>query len=302
MSQSSAVDDGFSPLQDRPPAQGLLARFFRSDRRFMWIAASLLGVILVFWLAFAPPGILGASDAVGYAVCHRIEIRSFTFPGGGVFEGRQLPMCARCSGTFLGVLIGLFIPGLLFNKRRAAGFPPIGIVAVLLAFTLWWGFDGANSFSYLLPFEVPRLFLPNNTLRVTTGMLHGITMGSMMLPVINSSLWADATRERSLDSIWQVVLMVAIGAAMAGMLLSGLTVFLYPLAILSALGVLTILTAVTSVLVAAIFGRENQAHTVSDLLPLIVMSLSFTMLFIFGIGLARFALFGTFDGFIDAPV
>ena len=38
-----------------------------------------IAAILVFaaWFSFTPPGLLGKADAVGYAICHRIDERSF---------------------------------------------------------------------------------------------------------------------------------------------------------------------------------------------------------------------------------
>ena len=59
--------------------------------------------VLVFlgFLMVAPPGLLGKADALGYAVCHRIDARSFHI------GTRQLPLCARCSGMYLGALLGL---------------------------------------------------------------------------------------------------------------------------------------------------------------------------------------------------
>jgi len=36
-----------------------------------------VGLLLLGWLLNTPEGLLGKADAVGYAVCHRIEARSF---------------------------------------------------------------------------------------------------------------------------------------------------------------------------------------------------------------------------------
>ena len=42
-----------------------------------WIVVLLVAGILAIWLGFTPDGTLGKADAVGYAVCHRIDVRSF---------------------------------------------------------------------------------------------------------------------------------------------------------------------------------------------------------------------------------
>ena len=44
---------------------------------------------LAGWIYIAPPGLMGKLDAVGYAVCHRLDSHSLHV--GGI----QLPLCAR---------------------------------------------------------------------------------------------------------------------------------------------------------------------------------------------------------------
>ena len=210
-----------------------------------------------------------------------------------------MPLCARCSGTFLGVLVGLFGPGLLFGRRRAGSFPPAAILVVMLGMSGLWAFDGANSFAHLLPAErIPRLYGPTNFLRLATGMYHGITMGSLILPVVNATLWADATEEPAVARWWHLAVLYALGMVLMALVLSGLGIFLYPLAFLSATGVIAILTAINVVMVAAVLGREGLARTLADALPLIVLGLTVTLVLIEGIDAARYALFGTWDGFV----
>lgn len=264
----------------------------------MWFGLIALGVVLTAWTMLTPEGILGKADAVGYAVCHRIPERSFTLP-----DGRPVAMCARCTGTFLGVMIGLFVPGLVFRRRRAGNFPPIWMLIVLFGFSAWWAFDGANSFAHLLPTSpvIPRLFPPNNFLRVTTGTLHGLTMGSVILPVVNATLWADATDERTMDKPWHLLALVGMGTATIALVYSELPVFLYPASVLSAVGVVVILGAIASVVVATVLGIHNQALTIGDALPILIMGLVLVMMFVGLVDALRFSLFGTWDGFIITP-
>src|SRR3972149_3375635 len=77
-------------------------------------AIALLGA----WLILTPEGVLGKADAIGYSVCHRIAERSFTI------AGRQMPLCARCTGMYLGMLTGLLFQ-LPYGRR--AEFPPLKI-------------------------------------------------------------------------------------------------------------------------------------------------------------------------------
>jgi uncharacterized membrane protein len=265
---------------------------FAPGNRLLTISLLVLIAVTVAWLIIAPRGLIGKADSVGYAVCHRITARSFAFP-----NGRQLPMCARCSGTFLGALIGLFAP-LLFGKRRAAGFPKPVILIVLIAASAVWAFDGANSFAHLLPYErLPRLYEPTNFLRLMTGMGHGITMGSLVLPVVNSTVWADAANEPTLDRWWHLPVLYAVGLAVNGLILTHRGVFLYPLAVLSAVGTLTILAAIMTVMAAIFLKRENHAYKLRDALPLFFFGLAGALLMIVAIDLSRLAMFGSWDGF-----
>src|SRR5689334_25069210 len=102
-----------------------------------------LAALLVFavWFYITPPGLLGKLDAIGYAVCHRIDERSFHI------GDRQLPLCARCTGEFFSAAITLIFMGIVSGKRSK--FPSRGILAVLFLFFLAFGIDGSNSYLYL---------------------------------------------------------------------------------------------------------------------------------------------------------
>lgn len=263
-----------------------------SNERWLWLAALIsLGLALGLWLAFTPGGALGKADAVGYAVCHRITVRSFAFP-----DGRPLPMCARCSGTFLGVLAGLFGPGLLFRRGKAISFPPAWMLIALVLFSAWWAFDGANSFIKLMGDPLPRLYEPTNPLRLVTGTFHGITMGSLILPVVNETLWKNADKRPTLAHPLHLVALLGIGALIIAAVLSGWAVVLYPLALLSAVGALAMLAAVGTMLITLLLRRQNTAETFVQALPLMLLGLALAVALIGGIDAGRYFIFGTWEG------
>jgi uncharacterized membrane protein len=297
------MSDALPPVAPSPKAPAgpssqepsLSQRITTSTSRLTWIAAATLLIALVMWVSFTPDGILGKADAVGYAVCHRITVRSFAYTD----EGRQLPMCARCTGTFIGVLIGLLGPGLLFRRRHAGMWPSMPIMVVMIALSAFWAFDGANSFTFLIPSDkIPHLYQPGNFLRLLTGTAHGITMGSMILPIANASLWADVTTKRTLNSFWEYLALLGIGAVMMAMILSEQPIFMYPLGLISAVGAMSILSVVNTVLMATILRQENQARSLREALPLIMFGFAMTTSLIGMIDAMRFAMFGTWDGFV----
>src|SRR5512140_1621695 len=103
--------------------------------KYLVVAAAV--VVFTSWLLITPPGLLGKLDAIAYAVCHRIAERSFHI------GSLQLPLCARCSGMYLGAVTGLVFQSILGWKRGKI--PHWSILAVLAAFFLAFAVDGANS-------------------------------------------------------------------------------------------------------------------------------------------------------------
>jgi hypothetical protein len=73
--------------------------------RYLVVAALIL--VFIGWLLETPSGLFGKLDAIGYAVCHRIPERSFHI------GDYQLPLCARCSGMYLGAVTGLVFQSIL---------------------------------------------------------------------------------------------------------------------------------------------------------------------------------------------
>ena len=78
-------------------------------RWFVPIAALL---VLAGFLFVTPPGLLGKADGIGYAICHRIDERSFQL------FGRQLPLCARCTGEYNAAAISLIFFGFVMRLGK----------------------------------------------------------------------------------------------------------------------------------------------------------------------------------------
>jgi uncharacterized membrane protein len=266
--QTSQVDSSTQNAAGSRPA---------SRRALFFVAASL--VVIGAWVVVMPGGVLGHADLVGYAVCHRIPVRSF-FIG-----GRQLPLCARCSGTFLGVLTGLATMYAM-GRRRSASLPSTPVLAALFLFVLAWGLDGVNSYLTLFP-GAPHLYEPRNWLRLTTGTLEGIALASVVLPMFNQTMWADAVDQHSVRDLRELGLMVLAGAAVIGAILAELPMLLYPLAILSSGGVLWVLTLVNSLLATIAARRENRAVTFKDAAPLLLVGLAMALVELSAIDLGR---------------
>ena len=241
----------------------------------------LIGGILVVATLFllTPGGLLDKADHIGYAVCHQIPIRSY------FFGNHQLPLCARCSGQYLGALGGLLLL-IALGRGRSGRLPPTGIVLVLLGFLALWAFDGFNSYLTLIP-GTPHLYEPQNILRVTTGAMQGVALIALVLPFFNSSFWARTTDRPTIERWRELALLLLLVAAIAAAVSSEINALLYPLALLSVGGTLMMLTIVNTMLATLLLRREAQARSWRDALPLLAAGLALGMLEMLAINLFR---------------
>lgn len=169
---------------------------------WLLLAGSLAGIAIIWFIT--PGGLLDKADHVGYAVCHQIPIRS------PFFGGRQLPLCARCSGQFLGALGGLLLL-LALGRGKAGKLPPTAVILVLLAFLAAWALDGLNSYLTLFP-GAPHLYEPHNILRTTTGALQGVALISLALPFFNVTLWARPSPRPTINNLREVLFLLGVVA------------------------------------------------------------------------------------------
>ncbi len=239
------------------------------------------------WLVETPPGLLGKMDAIGYAVCHRIASHS-------VFIGdRQLPLCARCLGMYLGTLAGL---GFAFSRRRQGGFPPLRLQLVLGVFFLAFVIDGINSYAGFFR-AAPLLYTPQNWLRLVTGTLLGLSMGVMLAAAFQQAVWKGYDPRPALASFKQLGLLFLAGGTIDLVVLSNNPLLLYPLAVLAAMTVLVLLSLAYTMLWTLVFKRENSFSGWRDLWLALSAGFTTALTQVIVIDIVRFALTGTWAGF-----
>jgi uncharacterized membrane protein len=252
-------------------------------------------LVFAFWFSFAPPGLLGKADSIGYAICHRIDERSFQI------GDRQLPLCARCTGEFFAAGIGLLFFSIA--SPRKSGMPGWKLGAPLLFFLAAFGIDGANSFLYLLKQtspgaldQIPNLYVPNNTLRLFTGSGMGIALASILYPAFNQSAWKNADPGRALS--WKklgVLIGIVVLADLA--VLTEHPIVLYPIATLSVLGVLSLLIMVFSMVWILMMRQENEFTSLRQMWMPFLAGTTLAFLMISVIDLLRLSLTGTWGAF-----
>jgi uncharacterized membrane protein len=251
------------------------------------IAVTVL-IVTGVWLALTPEGLLGKTDAIGYAVCHRIDVRSFQL------GERVLPLCARCTGMYLGALTTLIF--FATTAGRAGLYPKKGIVAVLLGGAVLWTLDGLNSFATIFP-NAPHLYEPNNTLRLITGSMIGVGLMTMIYAPFQQLAWRSWNQSRVLPD-WKHLLYLALIVAVVNLLvLTDQPLFLYPLAIFSAVGAISLLTLAYGLIALQLLKREAVAEKGWDLLLPLTLGFGLALAQIGVIDLLRFLATGTWSGF-----
>lgn len=252
------------------------------------------GLLILTWLILTPSGILGKADAVAYAVCHRIDLRSFHI------GDRQFPFCVRCTGQFLGTLLAIIYQSLI--SKRCMGKPRRAVTVVLVVLFLAYVVDGLNSYLHLTPMMVvlpnlPRFYEPSNILRLLTGTGIGVVIGAYLYPSFNSIAWREPDPKPALPNLLSVGGLILLELVLVWIVWLQQTWLLYILAILSALATLTTLGMVYTIVILMIMRQENRFKRMRQLVFPLMAGSTIALLQIAIIDLLRFLLTGTWNGF-----
>lgn len=258
-------------------------------RWLVWLLGALGGAALALWTALTPPGLLGKADAVGYAICHRIAERSLHT------HDRPLPLCARCTGTYLGVAAALIVLAAR-GRLRAAQLPPPRVLGALILLGLSYAADGLNSYLTFFAFYTP-LYPPHNTLRLLTGAAFGLGLITVVLPVVNALAWAQPLRRAPIASLRELGGVVLAAGSACALALIEHPALRAALGVISAALVLGMFALIGAVLFLTITRHENTAQRWRDLLLPALAGLTFALILTGAIDLVRYALTGTWEGF-----
>ena len=233
----------------------------RSDRALtLGLSAALVMLAAVFF-ALTPPGLWNKLLAVGSAVCHQDPAHSFY-----VF-GRQIPLCARCTGMYLGALLSLAFH---FRQGKLGSLPPRKMLIPLGLLFLAFALDGLNSLASSLGTGW-NFYETTNLTRLVTGTGAGLVIGAMLAPLFNQTAWAGWVKKSALPNGKRLAVLLAAGALVVLAIYSSLQALRYPAAVLSVIGVLAVLCLAYTTLALIILKRENIANSLRDLLlPLLL--------------------------------
>ncbi len=245
----------------------------------------ILLVILLTWLFYTPPGLDGKIHALGYSVCHQLETHSISI--GGNF----LPLCARCTGTFLGLLFSITY---LLTRGRVSGFPAKPKLAILFLFAILFAFDGINSTLSTFT-RVQPLYPPSNILRLSTGFLFGTALANLIVPLWNQTLWTVSIPKPVLEKWSQLAIMLLINLLCGALILVDIRVLYYPIAILSTFSILLVLSMIYTLLWCIILKKENRMHRFGDGIRIYIAGMMTAIIQIGLMDLIRYWLTGTWN-------
>ena len=252
-----------------------------------WILLGLAVILTAVWLFLTPDGLLGKADAIGYAVCHRIDVRSFHI------HNRPLPLCARCSGMFLGAMLGLVYQAAQGRKGRM---PPTLVLVLFGVMAFAWALDGSNSFLMLVP-GITSVYRTQNWTRLVTGTGMGMAILAVLRPSFIQTMYRDWQEESALGNWKQVLGLLGLAALMDLLILMEIPWILFPLALIGSAGVVVLLIMVYSMVLVMLFKKENRYTRFSELYIPLIGGYIVALTQIGAIDLLRYLWTGTWGGF-----
>jgi len=124
----------------------------------------------------------------------------------------------------------------------------------------------------------------------------GIALASILYPAFNQSVWLHPSPERALD--WKKLgILVGIVILLNLAILTENPYILFPIAILSVLGVLSLLVIVFSIAWILIMHEENIYTSLGQMWMPFLAGTTLALLMITAIDMLRFKLTGTWGGF-----
>jgi uncharacterized membrane protein len=252
-----------------------------------WLIISAAAGLLLGWLLNTPAGLLGKADAIAYAVCHRIASHSF------IVGDDQAPLCARCTGMYLGVLLGMAFQH--FQGRRAS-IPTVKYLLLFGPLVAAFGLDGVNSYLHFFA-TTPNLYTPENWLRLVTGTGMGLAISAVLAPAFRQTVWTTWEQRPAFSSLKEIGLLFGLAALVDLAVLSQNPILFFPLVLISVLGVMLILGMVYTMVMVMLFKAENHFHGLKDLSVYLVSGATIALLQISLLDAGRFWLTGTWQGF-----
>ena len=268
------------------------SRFYNLTRWFVPLAAL---IAFAVWFYIAPPGLLGKADASVMPSA----IALMSVPSISEIVNCRCVHVAQASSMRLGSRCS-FLPSSAQGKAECpagnlvyhyfSSFLRLELTAQIHIFIC------SNKPLMARLNNIPNLYIPNNTLRLFTGSGMGIALASILYPAFNQTAWKESDPQPALD--WKKLgILIGIILLVDLAILTEHPAVLYPIAILSVLGVLALLIIVFSMVWLLMMRQENVFTTSAQMWMPLLAGTTLAFLMITAIDLLRFRLTGTWGGF-----
>jgi len=134
-------------------------------------------------------------EKIGFSVCHQLPSRSLNI--GNLY----LPVCARCTGIYIGFLVSAVILFLMFRKKEN-DLPPAYITIILFLFILSTVINGV--LSYFTPLST------SNNVRLVTGFLCGSSIMAIIYPIFTFQYYEESKDKRIFSRPIKFIIYLAI--------------------------------------------------------------------------------------------
>lgn len=250
----------------------------KKDALGIGIAVVAFSLLLALWLKYSPAGFWEKLAALGYSVCHQIPARTFHV------EGHAFPLCARCTGMYLGAMVGL---GYHLTWGRKGSFPPLPIMYILAFFVAAFGIDGINSFTQLLPWA-QHLYVTTNLTRLISGSGMGVVISAVIAPAFNQTVWANVDSKPALDTFTKLVTILIVMAVLVFGILGDYVPAMYFAAVAGGLSVFVLISVLYTIIAVMVLGRDGKLMKKRQLVLPVLMGMSGALIQISIMTLIRF--------------
>jgi uncharacterized membrane protein len=221
-----------------------------------------------------------------YALCAGICAQQVTHTL--VIGGGLLPLDARCTGIYGGFLIAALY-FLALGRGRSFGAPPIRYMVLALGLIGFMGLDGFNSL--LKDIHVWHPYLPDNRLRLITGLGAGMGLAFFLLPVVNSVVWREGRSGPIIRNAYELLGLAALLFAFFVTLQVRPDWLLTPVALFLGAAVLFVFSALNLVVAAtAVWPHGPRARRLDDLLVPGTLAVLLAVVELGSLALLRFGL------------
>ncbi len=231
-----------------PPDQRNLAELPVETQPFIrrHLLALVIAALTAAFLA-APWSFETKAHAVLHGICGQTPSHTMTL------GGMALPLDTRCVGIYGGLLATVLLL-IAFGRHRSAALPSTGAGILFLFYLGALAVDGLNSLMTDLGKWHP--YPPSNDLRLVTGWLTGVALGSVLVMVTGMSLWRSPKVSMQVLPNWRWAVGLALPCVPALLLLrSDSRFFYYPVSLL------LIASAITAFAALAVCADRDGAQS-----------------------------------------